>query len=86
MWSVVWDCLWFWQLKDPLGLTKKSRALCPSPEFLPWPDIGINVCERVIKPNSINQWTWVSKKVYLYRCCWLLRLVIILINAKAQGC
>ena len=51
----MWDCLWFWQLKDPLGLIMKSRSLCPCPRFLPQPYITINVCERAVKPDSTNQ-------------------------------
>ena len=47
MLSVVWDCLWFWYLKDPLGTIKKSRALCLSPGFLPRPNITVNVCSFV---------------------------------------
>ena len=55
MWRVVWDCLWLWELNDPLGPIEKSRALCPSPGFLPGPDIAINACETAIKPDSISQ-------------------------------
>ena len=29
-------------------------ALCPSPEFLPWPDIAINVRKRAGKLDSIK--------------------------------
>ena len=54
MWSVVWGCLWLWQLKDPLGSIEKSRALCPGPRFLPRPDIALIVCERVAKPDSME--------------------------------
>ena len=49
-WCVEWGCLWLWQVKDPLGSIMKSRAFCPSPGYLPQPDIAINVCE----PDSIN--------------------------------
>ena len=52
---IVWGCLWLWQLKDPLGSITKSRALHPCPGCISWPDIMITVCERAIKPNSINQ-------------------------------
>ena len=38
-----------------LGPVEKSRELRPSPEFLPWPNIVINVCERAVKPNSVNR-------------------------------
>ena len=54
-WCVVWGCLWPWQLKNSLGSIEKGRALCPGPRFLSRPDITINVCERSIKLNSINQ-------------------------------
>ena len=55
MWNIVWDCLWFSQLKDPLGPIKKSRALCPGSRFLPQSNIAINVCERAVKHDSINE-------------------------------
>ena len=55
-WSVVWECLWLWQMNGPLRAIEKSRALCSSPEFLSQPDITINVCEKAIKPYSINQY------------------------------
>ena len=38
----------------PLGQIEKSRALRPSPGFLPRPDIATNVCERAIKLDSIK--------------------------------
>ena len=51
---VAWGCLWFWQLKDPLGSIEKNRALHPCPGFLSWSNIAINVCEVAVKSDSIN--------------------------------
>ena len=51
----MYGSLWFWQLKDPLGPLEKSKAFCPRPWFLPAPDIAINVWDRAVKPDSINQ-------------------------------
>ena len=48
---VLWSCLCLWQLKDPLGLIEKSRALSPGPRFLFWSDITIYVSEMVIEPD-----------------------------------
>ena len=49
--------LWFWQLKDPSGPIKKSRALCPVPGFLPQPNVTLNVCERDILPDSVTRFS-----------------------------
>ena len=42
-------------IKDPLRSIEKGKSLCPGPGFLPRPDIPIHVCEKAIKPDSIDQ-------------------------------
>ena len=41
--------------RRPLGLIKNSRALYPCAGFLSYTNVTINVCERAIKPDSVNQ-------------------------------
>ena len=43
---------------------EKSWALCPSPGFLSQPDLAINVCERAVKPDLINQSSYLGEKSY----------------------